>query len=97
MPTSARWEVTNSPKIFVKIGTTCRADVGIDPYNEIWQCIRIRRKFSHECSVFRRAEQSPAPTNSVPYSAALCVNQTCFNLKLMTLPLGLKGAVSEAD
>ena len=32
MPTSARWEVANSPKIPVKYGASCRVDVGIDPY-----------------------------------------------------------------
>ena len=31
-----------------KIGTSCRADVGIGPYNAICQCIRIRRKISVE-------------------------------------------------
>ena len=33
MPTSTRWEVTNSPRISVKNGAFCRADVGIGPYN----------------------------------------------------------------
>ncbi len=34
MPTSARWEAANSPKIFVKRGAICRADVGIGLYTE---------------------------------------------------------------
>ena len=32
MPTSARWAITNSPKILVKTVCTARADVGIGPY-----------------------------------------------------------------
>ena len=32
MPTSAHWEVTNSPKITEKNSAFCRADVGIGPY-----------------------------------------------------------------
>ncbi len=32
MPTSARWEVTNSPKIPVKTVYSAWADVGIGPY-----------------------------------------------------------------
>ncbi len=32
MPTSARWEVANSPQIFVKTVHSVRADVGIGPY-----------------------------------------------------------------
>ena len=35
MPTSAHWEVANSPKISVKPGTFCQADVGIGPYDQI--------------------------------------------------------------
>ena len=27
---------------FCKNGVLCRVDAGIDPYNKIWQCIRIR-------------------------------------------------------
>ena len=40
MPTSARWEVANSPKISVKIGAFCRVDVGIDPYNACTDSVR---------------------------------------------------------
>ena len=40
MPTSARWEPTNSPQIFVKTVCTAQADVGIGPYkriqNHVW-------------------------------------------------------------
>ena len=32
MPTSARWEVANSLQIPIKIGASCRGDVGIAPY-----------------------------------------------------------------
>ena len=32
MPTSAHWEVTNSPKITEKNSAFCRADVGIGTY-----------------------------------------------------------------
>ena len=39
MPTSAHWEVANPPEISV---TAQRVDVGIDPYNGIWICVRIR-------------------------------------------------------
>ena len=35
MPTSAHWDVTNSPQISVKSGTFCRADVGIGPYTRM--------------------------------------------------------------
>ena len=35
MPTSARWEVANSPQISVKTGVFCRADVGIGPYADL--------------------------------------------------------------
>ena len=45
MPTSARWEPTDSPQIFVKTVRTARADVGIGPYkvqcmNKIGQVFR---------------------------------------------------------
>ena len=33
MPTSAQWEPTDSPQIFVRTVRTARADVGIGPYN----------------------------------------------------------------
>ena len=33
MPTAARWKVANSPKIPVKYGASCRADVGIGTYS----------------------------------------------------------------
>ena len=54
-----------------------RADRVVGPYNQVGNCIRICRKFSRERSVFRRAEQSPAPTKIVrifggaPKSAAV--------------------------
>ena len=35
MPTSARWEQTNLPQIFVKTVRTARADVGIGPYRPV--------------------------------------------------------------
>ena len=61
MPTSARWEVANSPKIFVKSGMYCRADVGIGPYNHVWTYIRIRRRFTKVqlLSVVRSTEPRP--------------------------------------
>ena len=40
MPTSARWEVANSPKIPVKYGASCRVDVGIDPYEACTHGVR---------------------------------------------------------
>ena len=40
MPTSARWEVANSPKIPVKYGASCRGDVGIDPYEACTHGVR---------------------------------------------------------
>ena len=52
MPTSARWEVANSPRIFVKSVPSAWADVGIGPY-------RVLRKFA----AAHRAEQiCQAPT-----------------------------------
>ena len=61
MPTSARREVANSPKIFVKSGMYCRADVGIGPYNHVWTYIRIRRRFTKVqlLSVVRSTEPRP--------------------------------------
>ena len=35
MPTSARWEPSNSPQISVKPACTARADVGIGPYKPV--------------------------------------------------------------
>ena len=40
MPTSARWEVANSPKIPVKYGASCRVDVGIDELKGSLWCVR---------------------------------------------------------
>ena len=48
-----------------RIRSIFRADRVVGPYNQVGNCIRICRKFSRERSVFRRAEQSPAPTNCV--------------------------------
>ena len=61
MPTTARREVANSPKIFVKSGMYCRADVGIGPYNHVWTYIRIRRRFTKVqlLSVVRSTEPRP--------------------------------------
>ena len=61
MPTSAPREVANSPKIFVKSGMYCRADVGIGPYNHVWTYIRIRRRFTKVqlLSVVRSTEPRP--------------------------------------
>ena len=46
MPTSARREVANLPKIFVKSGMYCRADVGIGPYKRMRKRIRICRRIT---------------------------------------------------
>ena len=44
--TSARWEPTNLPQIFVKTVRTARADVGIGPYNMLCNIVigRVFRK-----------------------------------------------------
>ena len=50
MPTSARWEVANSPQITVKTVHSARADVGIGPYalrqsqNASFACVLERKK-----------------------------------------------------
>ena len=46
MPTSARWEPTNSPQISMKTVHTARADVGIGPYNMLCNIVigRVFRK-----------------------------------------------------
>ena len=37
--------------------------MGIDPYNEIGNRLRIRRKFSCRCNISRRADKASAPTS----------------------------------
>ena len=45
MPTSTRQDAPVFTKIHSEFETSTRADVGIGPYNEIGNCVRIRRKF----------------------------------------------------
>jgi len=45
MPTSPRQDAPVFTKIHSEFETSTRADVGIGPYNEIGNCVRIRRKF----------------------------------------------------
>ena len=61
-------ECTDFTVVYGEFRTSQRADVGIGPYSQAGKCIRIRRKFSRKRSVFRRAEQSPAPTKRVRFN-----------------------------
>ena len=45
MPTSTRQDAPVFTKIHSEFETSTRADVGIGPYNEIGNCVRICRKF----------------------------------------------------
>ena len=45
MPTSTRQDAPVFTKIHSEFETSTRADVGIGPYNEIGNCVQIRRKF----------------------------------------------------
>ena len=45
MPTLTRQDAPVFTKIHSEFETSTRADVGIGPYNEIGNCVRIRRKF----------------------------------------------------
>ena len=60
MPTSARREVANSPKIFVKSGMYCRADVGIGPYKRMHKRIRL----PYILALIAEIRISPATTRS---------------------------------
>ncbi len=60
MPTSAHWEVANSPKISVKPGTFCRADVGIGPYDQIHGASEFAENF-YRTAASRRADRVVRP------------------------------------
>ena len=95
MPTSARWEVANSPKIPIKTGTfsgrtessaptesegsVVGADDSVGPLGSCEFAADFRKKTGASC----RAEQSPAPTDPARVSAAFCVNLTCFIVNMI--------------
>ena len=71
MPTSARWEVANSPQITVKTVHSARADVGIGPYalrqsqNASFACVLERKKEADRISI-------PALQGCVPKGCDHC-------------------------
>ncbi len=77
MPTSTRWEVTNSPQISVKEVHSARADVGIGPY-------RVRRK-NAEAHTGDSLGRSRAGTQHNPSAASGQMPFGCAGVAFMEL------------
>ncbi|MFQ6937696.1 MAG: hypothetical protein ACLRSV_04170 [Oscillospiraceae bacterium] len=48
--------------------------MGIDPYNETGNRLRIRRKFSCRCNISRRADKASAPTSKAERAYGFAAN-----------------------
>ena len=87
MPTSARWEVANSPKIPVKYGASCRVDVGIDPYGPRCDC-DIEKTPSGRLLPIRkhREERENGIASAVPFSH-FSIDAVTFDISKAPMPL----------
>ena len=79
MPTSARREVANSPKIFVKSGMYCRADVGIGPYKRMRKRIRICRRITQNRNTLLQNLSVSASPSHLPFQGNV-INLRRFNI-----------------
>ena len=90
MPTSAHWEVANLPKITVKNGAFCRADVGIGPYNQVGYVHTDSPKvFDDSVHPAEWSRALPLPTQFA-VRLALCMNMMCFSVFKTLVVLTIK-------
>ena len=86
MPTSARWEVTNSPKIPVKTVHSAGPMWASAPTTKYADAPGFAENF-YRTTASCRAEQSPAPTNLLHQNSHVRYGRGCFGYSSSNAPV----------